>query len=464
MSQNNTNHDDSDDDSDDGQLHQEAVLNCYFHVMQAIGKKTGYAKKIVDPSFAANRKDKPHGSMKGTAYWHITGIAMTKTIEQRRVVTDLYMTNWRERGEDAAAEHFEKEYCRYPTWNWNYSCSGECGVYPSNCPNESFNRHGIKGVCADCPKNASLPAFLIYTAPRLLRDDAIERSDPCTIEFPKTCSHLMVTITAFLREGMDIIELGCHSTGKPSGWIGNLRHKIGTPLDRRRIRLIQAAMDGDVRPFQKVHPRGVQVSNEELADSMVSATRSVCHLQWKDGTIVGDCEDCFKHLGYNCPCATYLRSKYDLLLSTLQVQRKTSANSRGTAAKVAARGDTARMYQSGPSRKGGKRRCLPAMLDLVEDYIGTLNHQQLGSAIQYLYLCPRGRDMNHLVKTSSESELRERLIAFHDNTSRYRQMLLGTSNGNPSAYEHVRALVGRIEKALPAQASGKENPARTGII
>ncbi|CAB9514093.1 unknown protein [Seminavis robusta] len=198
----------NDCDSDDGQLHDEAVLNCCFHVIQPFAKKNSYYKKLKNRDFAITRKEKPKGSLQGTAFSHVSNIAKTKSIEQRRTVTELYMNHWRAIGEHEAAIHFTKEYCVYPRWNWNYCCSDECGVYPSNCPNESFNRHGIKSVCADNAKNASLTHFLVHTARSLLTDDAHGRSDPCTIVIPDTCSPLMVTVTGFVCEGIDVIEMG----------------------------------------------------------------------------------------------------------------------------------------------------------------------------------------------------------------------------------------------------------------
>ncbi|CAB9521365.1 hypothetical protein SEMRO_1188_G250620.1 [Seminavis robusta] len=402
--------------SDDGQLHDEAVLNCFFHVVLPFAKKNSYVKKIVNPEFAITRKERPIGSMQGTAYSHVRNIAHTKSVEQRRAVTELYLSSWRSKGECSAADHFQKEYCTYPTYNWNYSCSGECGVYPSNCPNESFNRHGIKSICADNAKNASLTHFLVHTARSLLREDSHCRGDPCTILIPRTCSTLMVAVTGFVREGVDIIEMGRDAFGNPTGWLGNLHHRIGIPLDSARVRLITAAVDGDARPFQRTSPNATK---DLVADAMVSVTSSVCHLQIKDGSIVGDCDDCMKHLGYNCPCACYLRSKFGMLEKELEALRKTNSTSKGYAVKAECRGSTKRMYQSGLS-KGTKRRCLPKMLESFETYLSTLQ-PHLG----------------------------------------YRKML---SNGK-SSYSQVKSIVGRIKEALPyAKTADEATGGATAII
>ncbi|CAB9522217.1 hypothetical protein SEMRO_1279_G258820.1 [Seminavis robusta] len=364
-------------DSDDDCIQDEAVLNCYFHVVHAFANKRSYVAKMNDKSFAAP---------KGTAYRHVSNIASTKTIEQRRAVTALYLQDWREnRGEKKAADHLEQEYCLYPKYNWNYACTGEIGVYPSNCPNESFNRHGIKSIAADCSKNASLSAFLVHTAPRLLEEDANTRSDPCTIEIPRTASMFAVAATGFLKEGVDIVQLGVDEYGRPSSWLCNLKHKVGVPIDKRRIRMINAALDGDERPFKtELAAIGLDLP-DCVANAMVRMTNTVCHLQWKQGNIVGDCENCVKHLGYSCPGAIWLRSRHNLLNCSLLTLRKTSANARGDAAKACGRGNTKRMYEGGLP-KTSKRRCLSKMLESFDAYLGTLNHQQMTKLVVYFRL------------------------------------------------------------------------------
>ncbi|CAB9523733.1 hypothetical protein SEMRO_1450_G273740.1 [Seminavis robusta] len=452
--------DHQDAESDDGQLHEEAALNCYFHVVQAFAKKNSYVGKIKDAAFAANRKDQSKRTLQGTAYQHVTNISRTKSIEQRRTVTDLYMASWRERGEHNAADHFVKEYCQYPKWNWNYSCSGEVGVYPSNCPNESFNRHGIKSVCADNAKNASLTHFLVHTAKSLLREDANTRGDPCTILVPTTCSPLMVSVTGFVREGIDIIEMGIDETGNATGgWLGNLRHRIGIPLDADRVRMITAAIDGDERHFRRIYSG---TTSDVIADAMVSATNTVCHLQWKDGSIVGDCDDCVKHLGYNCPCACYLRSKFGLLEMHLEGLRKTNSTAHGTVVRAPSRGSTKRMYKSGlSSSNANKRRCLPQMLDTFESYLATLHSAHLANLVRYLCLIPRGVDATTFVKSNTAEDLLEALTEFYDNSIAYRKML----RGSDTSYTQVRNIVSRIRMAIPPKENQEAKGfTKTGIL
>ncbi|CAB9528897.1 hypothetical protein SEMRO_2348_G324300.1 [Seminavis robusta] len=215
-------------------------------------------------------KNKIFAAPKGIAYRHVSNIGSTKTIEQRRTVTDLYLDDWsNNRGEKAAADHLRKEYCIYPRWNWNYACSGEVGVYPTNCPNESFNRHGIKSVAADCSKNASLAAFLVHTAPRLLQEDAHTRADPCTIEIPRSASIFAIATSGFLREKIDVVSLGRDAYGNPSSWLVNVGYKIGIPIDDRRIRLVLAAMEGNKIPFEDVRRKHkMDLSPDQVADMM----------------------------------------------------------------------------------------------------------------------------------------------------------------------------------------------------
>ncbi|CAB9498447.1 hypothetical protein SEMRO_38_G023780.1 [Seminavis robusta] len=431
--------DDDTVDSNDSCIHDEGVLNCYFHVTHAFATKRSYVKKMRNPVFA---------QPKGTAHRHVRNIACTKTPEQRRCVTDLYMTDWRtNRGEKAAADHLEKEYCQYPKWNWNYYCTGEVGCYPTNCPNESFNRHGIKSIC-EHTKNASLGTFLVQTIPALLRDDAFARSDPCTIEIPRSASVLAVAVAGYYREGLDIIPLGRDGDDRPSSWIANLHHKIGVPLDERRRLLIAASLDGDTRPFMKslTHRLGKPPLQDSIADAMVSATVSVCHLSWKDGNIVGDCEECVKHLGYNCPAAIYLRSRHGLLDDTVENLRKTNANRNGTVVKSDARGSTKGMYTSGLSRTGSKRRCLPKMLNTFESYLGTLTRTQLVRVLEYLRLHPKGKTVADFVRKKTHAELLEVLIAFFDNPTAFRTMR-DNSSGEKTSYEIVKSLACKVKSA-----------------
>ncbi|CAB9529996.1 hypothetical protein SEMRO_2700_G335050.1 [Seminavis robusta] len=435
--------------SDDNCIEGEAVLNCFFHVMQPFSQRKSYVKKIKNKSFAAP---------KGTAYGHVSNIARTKSIEQRQTVTQLYLRDWREnRGEVDAADHLEKEYCKFPKWNWNYACSGEVGVYPSNCPNESFNRHGIKSVAADCSKNASLASFLVHTAPRLLQEDANSRNDACTIEIPRTPSKFAVGITGFLRDGIDVVELGRDEFGNASSWLVNAGHRIGIPIDQRRVRLVLAALDGDKQPFeQELLQQKLHAGPEQIANKMVRATESVCHLQWRQGNIVGDCEDCYKHLGYSCPGAIYLRSKHGLLVSKLELLRKTSANARGDAAKASARGNTRQLYQSGLRTKSTKRRCLTKMLQTFDAYLGTLNHGQLARLVTYLRLFrveEKGKDP---IQDLTTMQLLDSLVSFYDNPTGYRAMILG-GKGKATTYAVVKQIASNMKKAsMPEKENNKE--------
>ncbi|CAB9511381.1 unknown protein [Seminavis robusta] len=451
---NDSNDDAESTDSDDNCLQQEAILNCYFHVVHAFSTKRSYVGKMKDKEFA-----KP----KGVAYGHVTNIASTKTVEQRHVITQLYLQDWREnRDEGKAADHLEKEYCRHPKWNWNYACTGEVGVYPSNCPNESFNRHGIKSVATDCSKNASLASFLVHTAPKLLLEDANSRSDPCTIAIPSTGSIFAVAVTGFLREAVDVVELGKDEYGRASSWLCNLGRKIGVPLNDRRIRLVQASsLDGDKRPFEdEIRSTGGYVLPDTVANLMMTTTKTVCHLQWKEGNIVGDCENCVKHLGYNCPGAIYLRSKHNLLTCRLELLRKTNANARGDLSKASARGNTKKLYESGLSAST-KRRCLPKMLETFDAYLCTLNHQQLSKLVLYLRLFKLDHKGAEPTKGLTTQVLLDKLIAFYDNPTMNRALLLANYR-KPTPYGVVKTIATNLKDATEegtekSQVQEKEN-------
>ncbi|CAB9502987.1 hypothetical protein SEMRO_152_G069560.1 [Seminavis robusta] len=451
--ENEEHNDNASTDSDDNCIQEEAVLNCFFHVMDAFAKRKSYVGKMKNKSFAAP---------KGTAYRHVANIASTKTIEQRRVVTQLYLQDWREnRDEKAAADHLEKEYCTYPRYNWNYACTGEVGVYPTNCPNESFNRHGIKSVATDCTKNASLAAFLVHTAPRLLEEDANSRSDPCTIEIPRTASVFAVGVTGFVQEGHDIVELGKNEYGKPSSWLANISYKIGVPIDQARIRRVRASMEGDKEFFEQLcKSQGFVPTADMLADMMMRATTTVCHLEWKQGNIVGDCQDCVKHLGYSCPGAIFLRSKHNLLTCSLEILRKTDANARGDAAKAFSRGNSKRLYQSGLSRNT-KRRCRSKMLHSFDGYLATLNHQQLTRLVLYLGLFKLDNKCPDPLHGKTSQGLLDMLQSFYDNPMGYRAMLLSRPKDS-TRYTVVKELAGNLKQATTAF-PGKENSKKKNV-
>ena len=259
----------------------EAVLDCYFHVMQMFKKNAGFVKLFIDRSLA--------DPALGPAYKHVQLIHFCKSAEQRNKVMELVVSQWKHfLKEDKAADHFHKTYCRSPYWNFNYAASGEVGVYPTNCPSESRN----KVLKTDVQMNVALPRMLVETFPKLLEEDTLLRSSPCTIEVPTDCTQMCVSLTGFIKEEIDIRWLGETENSVANGIICNLGDSIGVPLDDARMSRIRSALMGDVSPFS-----GREYSSNtpiEVATRMVKETKSVCHVTKNDdGVFVGDCEDCF---------------------------------------------------------------------------------------------------------------------------------------------------------------------------
>lgn len=350
------------------------VTLCYFHVAQHFQKNDSFVKRIKNRQFAVT-KSKTRGD-NTSFYEHVALIHHCKTSDQRNRACELIIRHWISLGEDKCADLFYRSHCKQPYCNWNYSCTGVAGVHPSNCPSESTNEHSIKGREAVVQKNASLEATITESIPSLLEDDALKKQDPCTVVTPDVCSGLMVTVTTFLEKGVDIIQLG------DSSWICNARYNIGVPLCENRRRLIAAAEDGLEHLF-----REEGMNDATVCKAMVDTTRCVCFVtKHDDGLIIGDCENCIKRLGHNCPGACFIRNQEDRLKIQLHTRRKTHANARNTLGKALSKGTRMNSYTGGPQKTEKKSRSAPPMLEGNEDYLRTLSRPQLVAAIKYLCL------------------------------------------------------------------------------
>jgi hypothetical protein len=228
--------------------------------------------------------------------------------------------------------------------------------------------------------NVSLEAFISDSLPSLLADDALSQQSPCLITIPCICHTLMVVVTMFMQEDIDIVTYG-----EDNQWLCNTRFCIGKKLTSHRQKMIVASKEGLEHLFRLKEDTPVDVCKE-----MVDTTRYVCCLKRrKDGNIVGDCESCYKQLGYLCPGATYLRNKFGLLDHSLKARRKEPANARNGVCRAANRGSGRYSYISGLQEKGKKSRSTPRMCNSNEDFLETLNQSQLVMTIKYLGLLSR---------------------------------------------------------------------------
>jgi len=270
-------------------------------------KNKGYIR--VRKNKKKNQSDVPNGKL----YGHLCLIHCCKTDLQRAAVMDLIVGHWREALEEhEAADLFLKSYGRDPFLKWNYNCTGEVGVYPSNCPSESYNHHCVKGSSV---LNLSLPVYLVEKMPAMLEEEALLRSDPCTIEIPRWCDNLCLVVHTLYKAGRDVLVRKTDADGIPNSWTIALCHNVGRQITGTDLYLLDMAEQGNVNPFLNAcKEKKPNCTKADVASSMVERTRGYCRVRIRDdGIIVGDCEECVKHLGYRCPAVNYIRSKYGQL-------------------------------------------------------------------------------------------------------------------------------------------------------
>lgn len=387
----------------------DSAMNCHFHAKQCFTKSnTGYVGLFDDRELAKSEE----GSI---AYEQVDLIHHCKTFDQRQVVMGLVLRHWREvLNEPKAADRFEKEYCRYPYWNWNYACSGEVGVYPSNCPNESLNAL-LKQLVQ---LNVALPRLLVESLPDLLREDANLRCDPCSIQFPDECSLNCVALSGFFTDNVDLIPV-TDNTGNVMGYLGNRGKMIGLPITREWYDSMLAAMRGDAGHFTG------KLFNDNtpgaIAARIVHATKYLCYLTFKNGNVVGDCDNCYKHLGWDCPAASLLRDRYGKFDPSITDLRKVPIREGGASYTMANKGNTQRMYTGGLSKDGRRPRQLKPMTSDFKTFLGTLKHETLVSIAIHLRVFPKKTDNDQRsVKQMRSSDILSELICFYDNTTLYR--------------------------------------------
>lgn len=277
----------------------------------------------------------------------------------------------------SAADHFLDQCGCHPTNNFNACVSGEPGVYPIGNPIEVHNKI-VKGKVTDVAKNASLGTFLAHTAQTLLKRDALERCDPCTVNYPSFSSKGMTAITGFMKIGTDLVEAA------GVGWISNLRWNIGVPLDTARIKRIFSAYVGVTSIFKEDL---INKTELDLAFKIISVTNGVCLLRLNvDGVVAGNCDNCMKNLGCECEAATLLRDHLSHLRCPLSTLIKVPADARGGVHKAVHSGNLDNVCFSGHSLDGRTQREVRPALTSFNDYLASLWDDQIASAVQHLGL------------------------------------------------------------------------------
>ena len=373
-----------------------AATLCWYHVGSHVVKKDSFVARFKDKSYSRMQPVKKFGrkdmnqSPNGKLYSHLCLIHGCKTHAQQKTVMNLIWKHWvQERKEVSAADLFNKSYGESPFLNWNYNFTGEVGVCPSNCPNESYNHHCVKPKENGSILNVSLPVYLSEKMPAMLADEALLRSDPCTIEIPSTCHNLCFVVSLFYKEGRDVLATDFDDEGQEKEWMIALGGFIGRQITHDHKHLVICSEEGLSAPFERLlkEKRGTFI-HADVAKAMVSITQTFCHVRIRncDGKIVGDCQECVKHLGFRCPAVNFIRSKLGQLdggPNVLQNGHSVILNSNGKLRHK--QKNTTNMYEGGLCSKGEKKDPLTFKQD-GHQFLSTLNKEQALEACAYLKL------------------------------------------------------------------------------
>ncbi|CAB9499347.1 unknown protein [Seminavis robusta] len=240
------------------------VTLCYFHVVQHFRQNNSFVGLFKDRNFASQddpsqkRTTKKKKSLDGSllnlqsctvyprAYHMIQWIHQCRTEQQKTAVTYLVLCDWICRSELKAADLFYRSYCSFPFNCWSYATSNEQMIYPSNCAMESNMHHGIKkGAHFAVRSNISTEGYIIETLPKLFLNCETKCRDPCTLEYPKDVSRLMVAVTAFFDHAVDLVE--CRLNNEETYWLANTGRMIGVPLTKTRRKNRDMALDAKRR-------------------------------------------------------------------------------------------------------------------------------------------------------------------------------------------------------------------------
>jgi hypothetical protein len=187
----------------------------------------------------------------------------------------------------------------------------------------------VKGVIQ---LNQSKLTFIKSTLPNLLSWERRRSSSfiPGTVKFPERPGRFALALTRCMRDEIDLVP---HVEGNIPCWIGNRAQFIGKPIKPNgsldRINRYYQALHGKAGYFMKKN----DYKPADAARHMLNYTKGFCVVRKlrMPGCIEevwsGDCPDCMKNLGFECPVATKVREnigyfKYydfgDLMLSQVE--------------------------------------------------------------------------------------------------------------------------------------------------
>jgi hypothetical protein len=316
-----------------------SILNCNFHVQQKIG--SGRNSEL--------RKKCRTVAQKHRAPRNWNNAQNSKSEALFSCSTDLFIQDLDDEGpeqEKNAAKYLKSYYLTALTRNWYYMAAGEfrfcllhvqtihelfspflfccyfCytmriagipGIYPCSnvCERYQLQLKGSKDVEGVLRLNQSKLPFIRKTVPKMLKWERIRSSTfiPGSIKFPDRPGRFALAISRCMKKGIDLVD---HKDQDGPCWIGNRAQFVGKPLkpdgSTDRIQHYYEAVRGEAGYFLK------QNNNQpgDSANHMLNFTNGICVVRktkLPDGqeVVSGDCPDCIKNLGFDCPVATMVR-------------------------------------------------------------------------------------------------------------------------------------------------------------
>lgn len=192
--------------------------------------------------------------------------------------------------------------------------------------------------------------------------------------------------------------------------------RIGMALSPAHQQLLMDAEKGLSKPFvsllnSKLAGTGRNYLKVDVAKAMVEITKGYCFVRIRsDGVIVGDCDNCVKHLGYDCPAVNYIRSECGQLeggINALDNGVKVLLNRKG---KVRSnQKNTSNMCEGGLcARKDLEGKRIPKFQRDMIEHMTTLSEEQAFRACVHLKLdnwCYLSKEAIHVENSSIDRDV-----------------------------------------------------------
>ena len=239
------------------------------------------------------------------------------------------------------------------------------GIYPTGniCEGHQAEIKGTVQKAKVIDSNVSLDNFLTTQMPNLLAHECDRMSHLIAgrKEFPKEPSVTSIALRRFYRKGIDILH--CTDDSCNEYYLANTSGSIGVPVSHR-VPAYNAALEGRTGLFLERNNH----SKYKAAYDMIRTTRSLCKITISyndkmEPIVIGDCENCIKKLGYDCPGVIAVR---DIVEDFAEVSLGTLASTQPDP--VIKNGSLSKMGLSSmylPPRNRSKQRRMPGLY--VED-------------------------------------------------------------------------------------------------